>query len=155
MPNMQIHRLLYRSDAILSGSTETVEQQVAAIVDRSRRANETAGLTGALLLSGGEFIQVLEGRVEAVEATFERICCDLRHRRVRLLELAVAEDRVFAEWAMVRIQPANEIARLCPGLDMSGQSRLDSHTAEVAIQMMRTVLLTNASNVGRGVARRT
>ena len=151
---MQIHRLLYRSDAILSGSTESVEHQVAAIVDGSKRANGAAGLTGALLLSGGEFIQVLEGPVEAVEATFERICRDLRHRRVRLLELAVADDRVFAEWAMVRIQPANEIVRLCPGLDMSGQSRLDGHAAGATIRMMRTVLLTNASTAGRGMARR-
>jgi hypothetical protein len=88
------------------------------------------------------FIQVLEGPVDAVEATFERICGDLRHRSVRLLELAVAEERVFGDWAMVQITPTLELAQLCPTLG-AGDARLDATTAGAAIQTMRTLLLTN------------
>jgi hypothetical protein len=126
---------------VLAGSDAEIDRQVAHIVETARVANQQADITGALMLSSGVFIQVLEGPVGAVEATFERICCDLRHRAVRLLELAIAEDRVFADWAMVQVTPTLQLARLCPSLS-SDSSRLDATTANAAIQIMRTLLLT-------------
>ncbi len=35
-----------------------------------------------------------------MERTFERICCDFRHRDVRLIDLVQVETRVFGEWGM-------------------------------------------------------
>jgi Sensors of blue-light using FAD len=137
---MLLHRLLYRSDAALTGSDEDVEGQVHAIVEASRAANEASGLTGALLLSSGVFLQALEGSLNAVEATFERICGDLRHRRVRLLQLAAVEERLFGDWSMARVKPAAELAVLCPSLEAAETSRLDASTADAAILVMRTLL---------------
>lgn len=137
---MFIHRLLYRSDAALIGTDDEMDDQVLAIAEASRRANEAAGLSGALLLSSGTFIQALEGPIDAIEETFERICGDLRHRRVRLLQLAVVEDRLFGEWSMSRVTPTGELARLGPTLDAEGV-RLDATKANAALQMMRTRLL--------------
>jgi hypothetical protein len=140
---MMIQRLLYRSDCVLSGTPQVVDHKVDEIVEAARTANQAAGITGALMLSSGVFIQVLEGPVAAVEATFERICCDLRHRHVRLLELAVAEERVFGDWAMVQVTPTLQLAQLCPSVG-AGAARLDATTANAAIQMMRTLLLTKS-----------
>jgi hypothetical protein len=138
---MIIQRLLYRSDSALTGLADDIDREVERIVEGARRRNEASGITGALMLSAGTFIQVLEGPVGAVEATFERICCDLRHRHVRLLELAIAEERVFADWAMVQVAPTLQLAQLCPSIG-AGDSRLDASTASAAIQVMRTLLLT-------------
>ena len=111
---MIIQRLLYRSDNALTGLAEDVNRAIEQIIAGSRRRNEASGITGALMFSSGVFIQVLEGPVGAVEATFERICLDLRHRHVRLLELAIAEERVFAEWAMVQVTPTLQLAPVVP-----------------------------------------
>ena len=141
---MPVHRLLYRSESALVGSGEPVEREVAEIVRASRTANEAAGLTGALLLSSGVFTQALEGPLDAVEASFERICGDLRHRRVRLLEFAVAEERVFGEWSMARVTPTRELVRLCPGLGAGDDVGVDAATTAATIQLMRALLLTGA-----------
>lgn len=136
-----IQRLLYRSDCALTGTAGEIDRGVDDIVAAARVANEKAAVTGALMLSSGVFIQVLEGPVGVVEAAFERICCDLRHRHVRLLELAVAEERAFAGWAMVQVAPTVQLAQLCPSIG-AGDTRLDASTANAAIQVMRTLLLT-------------
>lgn len=138
---MFIHRLLYRSDSSLVGSPEEVERQIAAIVDLSRAANAAADLTGALLFEAGTFMQVLEGPINAVEATFERICGDLRHRRVRLLEFAVAEDRIFGAWGMARVAPGSELAELNRTIGVTQEARLDAAAASAAVQTMRDLLL--------------
>jgi hypothetical protein len=137
---MFIHRLLYRSDSSLVGSPEEIERQIAAIVDSSRAANAVADLTGALLFESGTFVQVLEGPINAVEATFERICGDLRHRRVRLLEFAVAEGRLFGEWAMARVAPSLELADLSRTIKVIQEARLDLAAASAAVQAMRDLL---------------
>ena len=100
---MTVHRLLYSSEAALEGTELQVKQQVAAIVHQSKARNEAGGLTGALLFASNVFVQVLEGPIEPLEATFERICCDLRHRQLRLFELIASEERVFAAWSMTEL----------------------------------------------------
>jgi hypothetical protein len=148
---MIIQRLLYRSDCAITGLAGDIDREVEVIVAAARSSNAASGITGALMLSSGVFIQVLEGPVGAVEATFERICRDLRHRHVRLLELAIAEERVFAEWGMVQVTPTLQLAQLCPSIG-AGDSRLDASTASAAIQVMRTLLLTKAKTAPAAMA---
>lgn len=146
---MFLSRLLYRSDAALAGSKEDIEGQVALLVERSRAANQTAGLTGALLLASGVFLQVLEGPTEFVEATFERICCDLRHRRVRLLEVAAVEERAFAGWSMARVS-ASGVQGFSPALASAETVRLDSLMAGATVRTMRALLRTGGTSAGLG-----
>lgn len=98
---MPFHRLLYQSESLITGTETDVKGQVALIVAAGQRRNERDGLTGALLFVDGLFIQALEGEVGKLEATFERICRDQRHRRVVLHEFSEASERVFAGWGMV------------------------------------------------------
>lgn len=82
-------------------SRSTAEpRQVEEILAVSREANARIGLTGALLFTGGYFAQVLEGPVEAVDATMECIFRDARHADVRCLLRNPIARRRFAEWTM-------------------------------------------------------
>jgi hypothetical protein len=141
---MPLHRLLYTSEMALVGSEADIRQQVAEIVARSASRNAADGLTGALLQTRGMFIQALEGPLAAVEATFERICCDLRHRRVDLQEFVRADGRVFGEWSMVSITPDRTIEKLFTAAELIGEQEHETVSAQAMIQLMRSLLLTDS-----------
>ncbi|GJE02216.1 BLUF domain-containing protein [Methylobacterium isbiliense] len=140
---MPLHRLLYRSEVDLVGSAADVQQQIVEIVRSSEARNAADGLTGALLHTRGVFIQALEGPLSAIEATFERICCDLRHRRVELLELAQAEKRAFAEWSLARISADETMERLFPCLPSTEDQVVEATSAQATVRLMRALLVTS------------
>lgn len=91
---MAIRQLIYVSDLVGD------ENQLGAILESAVRHNQADGITGMLLFSGGNFLQVLEGSAEQVKATYERIRLDPRHRNcLVLLEHDVA-SRQFGRWSM-------------------------------------------------------
>lgn len=107
-----LYRLVYRSRANLPEAEAPAE--VARLVARARAANARVGITGALLLADGHFLQAIEGPLDALEALFERICSDFRHREVQLLEFAPAEDRLFSAWAMERVDEEEDVVGRLP-----------------------------------------
>lgn len=139
---MPLHRLLYRSEANLAGTDADVQQQIAEIVARAAAGNEAAGLTGALLYAGGMFVQALEGPPAKVEQTFERICCDHRHRRMELLEFVHAENRTFAEWSMARVTVDRQVGRLVTGVTIFDVPPAEEGmSAQATIHLLRSLLL--------------
>ncbi|TCZ57789.1 BLUF domain-containing protein [Roseicella aquatilis] len=94
----EVFRLAYASRSLLPEAT--VAEEMVRLLEHARRNNAAAGITGALLFTEDAFVQVLEGTMEAVEVTFERIQCDPRHAEVVVLEAAVAPARDFAGWSM-------------------------------------------------------
>lgn len=95
-----LYQLVYYSRNETSGDAVAFEAEVEAILAASRRNNDAVGITGALLFNAGVFAQVLEGPLEAIEATFERIQQDVRHGDVSLLALEPISHRSFDNWAM-------------------------------------------------------
>jgi hypothetical protein len=95
-----LHQLVYYSRNEVSGDQVSFAAEVNSILEASRRNNEAVGITGALLFNAGVFAQVLEGSLEAIEATFERIQQDERHGDVSLLALEPITHRSFTNWAM-------------------------------------------------------
>jgi hypothetical protein len=89
-------RLIYASrvDALVN------HLQVRDILARSRRNNTAAGVTGALVFTGGVFLQYLEGHRAAVNATYHRILRDPRHRDPALLLFEEIDWRRFGDWNM-------------------------------------------------------
>lgn len=71
-----------------------------AILLASRRNNELASVTGALVASPRAFAQVLEGDREAVSDTFARICRDERHERIEIMDMREVDERRFGDWTM-------------------------------------------------------
>lgn len=65
-----------------------------------RPRNQERGLTGMLLYSDGNVIQVLEGPAESVEATFATIEADPRHHGVIVLLREQVAERAFPDWSM-------------------------------------------------------
>jgi hypothetical protein len=65
-----------------------------------RPRNEALGLSGLLLYSGGNIIQVLEGPEDAVESTFQAIVDDPRHKDVIVMLRDPIEQRAFPDWSM-------------------------------------------------------
>lgn len=95
-----LYRLVYTSRSLVGGDEDAQERIVGGIVEASRRNNARAGVTGALVFSTGSFAQVLEGPRSAVEATFERIQRDPRHRDLSVLQCEFVGERFFSSWSM-------------------------------------------------------
>lgn len=75
--------------------------ELHTILAHSRKANASKGITGLLLFRDGTFAQFLEGPQHHVEALFERIQQDDRHRGVIVvLKRQGVRRRDFAEWRM-------------------------------------------------------
>lgn len=97
---MMVTQLIYRSqpfgfdDAMLGG-----------ILLQARRNNARDGLTGALIVRGDLYLQLLEGPEAAVAATFGRIAADNRHLAVAHISQTRVSARLFPNWTM-RDDPA-------------------------------------------------
>ncbi len=122
-------RLMYASRADASVGAE----ELAAILRKSRQNNPGSGVTGLLCLSGGIFLQVLEGGRSQVSALYNRISADPRHRDVVLLAYDEIAERRFAGWSMGVI----DLSRLNPALLMkySETAVLDPYSLSGRVSM--------------------
>lgn len=103
-------RLMY-----VSRAADSVNQnELVAILKKSKANNVGTGITGVLCFSAGIFLQVLEGGRSQVSALYNKIATDPRHHDVVLLSFEEVGERSFAGWSMGR---AN-LARLNPSLVM-------------------------------------
>ena len=114
-------RLMYASRA-----ADSVDQdELLAILKQSKAGNASSGITGVLCFSGGIFLQVLEGGRMPVNALYNRIAADPRHRDVVLLSYEEIGERRFAGWSMGQVN----MQRLNPALLLkySESARLDPY----------------------------
>ena len=77
------------------------EEDVASILVSARRNNARDELTGALVYNGHNFLQLLEGPDEKVDACLAVIREDPRHSGVTEVRRRTVEGRDFGEWAML------------------------------------------------------
>jgi hypothetical protein len=99
----------------VSRASDSVNQnELVAILKKSKANNVGTGITGVLCFSAGIFLQVLEGGRSQVSALYNKIATDPRHHDVVLLSFEEVGERSFAGWSMGR---AN-LARLNPSLVM-------------------------------------
>jgi hypothetical protein len=89
--------LIYASEA----TEEFHEHEIPDLLKQVRLANARHELTGMLLYIGGSFVQVLEGRLEMVEAAFGTIRRDQRHAHVNLIISEPILERAFEGWTMI------------------------------------------------------
>ena len=97
-----MHQLCYISTARVTPTSADLDD----ILTVSRRNNSASGVTGLLVTGGNRFLQVLEGGVAEVTATYGRICADPRHFGCVVLASRSTDHCSFGEWAM-----AHEIGR--------------------------------------------
>jgi hypothetical protein len=92
---MALFQLIYMSSLV------TDEPQILpAILDSSVRNNKRRDITGMMLYSDGNVMQVLEGDTDAVLVTFKSIESDVRHSDIYVLVQGEIATRNFSSWSM-------------------------------------------------------
>jgi hypothetical protein len=102
----RVFRLIYRSRSAIPEPDRKV--MLGKIFSEARSNNKGQQITGALLVSGDWFAQVLEGDEELVRELYGKIGLDERHDHVTLLETRPAANRIFSRWAMARVSGDGE-----------------------------------------------
>lgn len=137
-------RLMYASRAVPAVDQE----ELLAILRRSKTDNPADGITGVLCFSGGIFLQVLEGGRSAVNKLYNRIVADPRHTDIELLQYQEIGERRFAGWSMGQVN----LARLNPSLLLkySATATLDPYavSGEVSMALFEELVAT-ASVMGQ------
>lgn len=79
---------------------DSAEQAVDQLVEHARRYNQSVGITGALIFTGTDFAQTLEGEEQEVRTLMSRICEDDRHERIEIIYTADHPEREYRDWTM-------------------------------------------------------
>lgn len=95
--------MLYRLIYLSSASAAFRRSDLDSILRTARDANPPAGITGLLIYHDGNFLQVLEGPRDAVEACYARIEQDPRHYGCARVIAEEVEARIFGDWEMAAI----------------------------------------------------
>lgn len=85
---------------------------VKDILQSSLRNNTAVGVTGALCLSNGIFLQQLEGDRTTVNQLYHRIQKDIRHKDSQILDFSDIPSRRFGAWSMGLISTVAENRQL-------------------------------------------
>lgn len=88
--------LIYTSRANL----DLTARELNAIHQSARHSNALDGITGILIFNGVNFLQVLEGSSNAVEAMLERLRRDPRHSSLEVRDHRRIDRRQFPQWSM-------------------------------------------------------
>jgi hypothetical protein len=94
--NTAIHQCIYTSYP----SESLTPDALADLMARAREHNVRHGITGILLHTDDQFMQVVEGPQAAVERLMLRIHKDTRHEDVRIIMTHTVLRRDFGEWEM-------------------------------------------------------
>ncbi len=94
--SLPIYQLIYLSAA----KPELTEDALLELLGESQARNAAHGITGLLLHSDGNIIQIIEGEKDDVETLFEKIKSDTRHTGVLVLSRRHVEQRDFPEYKM-------------------------------------------------------
>ena len=99
---MPVHQLIYSSSA----AKKMLKPALYEILRHARKNNEARDITGLLVYSDENFLQILEGEKEAVYQLFDTISKDERHSSIQVLHDSDIEQRSFSNWRMAYATPS-------------------------------------------------
>lgn len=91
-----LHQIIYISTAEL----KLTEDALLELLSESQKRNAAKDITGLLLHSDGNIIQVIEGPEDAIKELYAKISIDSRHRGVTLMASKPIETRDFPYFKM-------------------------------------------------------
>jgi hypothetical protein len=91
-----MYQLAYVSKAVVPFS----EKELDDVLRKSRRNNMEKDITGLLLYCDSNFIQFLEGPMQAVLSLLAKIKSDCRHRDLVVVQQQERDAREFSDWSM-------------------------------------------------------
>ena len=130
-----IFSLTYISKSRLA--EDRAQSTVDQIVQKSRENNRLHGLTGALIFTGLDFAQTLEGERCHIETLMSRISEDDRHENVRIVHQADQWSRHFASWSMAYRGMTTFVQR---HVDAVRPVSANAASDEVAVSELRNLL---------------
>lgn len=89
-------------------ATGLTERDLGQILLISRRKNQDARVTGALLFCDDEFTHILEGPEKALEKIKARMCLDDRHGSLDCLASERCATRYFGQWMMAYVTATSD-----------------------------------------------
>lgn len=103
-----LEQLVYFSRSRLAREDEA--KAIADIVDVAAYLNARNGISGALTLQDGVFVQILEGSPSALDILMLHLHFDERHEDIEVLVRDTIERRSFAAWGMTAPSPGQSEA---------------------------------------------
>lgn len=135
-----MHRIIYVSHAAISFELH----QLDWLLTQARTFNAAHEITGILLYSNEQFLQVLEGDEATLRALYARICQDSRHWGVTTHADRPIGRRVFTDWQMAfQMIPPQQFLRLAGHLmpDEADPSQPELSAADhELLQLLRAFL---------------
>lgn len=128
-----LQSLLYVSRSMIDPTR--AEDGVKEIVETAHRINPQRSLTGALIFTGSNFAQILEGPAEAVETMMAAIESDPRHADVLVAERLAVTDRLFDQWSMAYFGRVRFVERHITGL-LDASSAVDQRLSAKALRKL-------------------
>lgn len=95
------------------------DDELAELLEVSRRNNDRLGLTGVLLYRDGRFLQYLEGPEPVVTERIDIIAADARHDDFQIRFRQPISARLFPSWSMGFERVAPDATEDIPGLRKS------------------------------------
>lgn len=89
-------RILYSSKSHIPLS----ESDITALLQQSRKYNQSHNIKGILCYSATDFLQVLEGPETVVLKLYQHILHDPRHHDCKLINICLSPRYIFADWSM-------------------------------------------------------
>ncbi|GAA3609320.1 BLUF domain-containing protein [Flavivirga amylovorans] len=86
--------ICYISDSCQEESLNTLK----ILFSKAKKNNSKYNITGVLIYSNANFLQVLEGDRVSVDATFKRISLDRRHRNLFKVIDINTQQRIFEDY---------------------------------------------------------
>ena len=85
------------------------DEKIRSIISQSASFNRVAGVTGALLISGPQFFQYLEGPPDGLDTVMRRIHESRSHQAIVQVLDARIQTRAVPYWAMTRVETGQTV----------------------------------------------
>jgi hypothetical protein len=127
--------LLYISRSRLTG--DPPDRQLSEILSAAISRNLGSGITGALVATGKDFAQVLEGEESDVVGVMGSILLDPRHDHVRIISRETISERSFPNWGMALVGHHPETMQLIETIWTAPDDNRLQHAVRGLVRWMR------------------
>ena len=104
------------------------DDEVQKVVATANFHNPSIDVTGALLFTGSNFAQVLEGHADDIDELLIALYKDPRHRDIRVMDRGPLVTRRFPDWSMAYSGPSPFVAGFVTRL-LNAPSQLEHRDA--------------------------
>tara|TARA_R110001599_G_C12271108_1_gene661471 strand:- start:1233 stop:1652 length:420 start_codon:yes stop_codon:yes gene_type:complete len=108
-----LFELIYHSKAVLNIEDYEIED----ILKTSRELNTKHHITGCLLFHNNQFLQIIEGDFDKVNALYKKIRADKRHHNVITLHMQEIKTLSYRNWSMAYKKFTNDAMKSTLGIE--------------------------------------